>query len=57
MAWLSLAASFLGEDEKFIKKLHGGSREHRAALKRACILGTNLIGGIFCPGPNEKKKG
>ena len=45
LAWLSLAASFLGEDRAFIAKLHGGSPEHRAALQRACVLGVNLIGG------------
>ena len=45
LAWLSLAASFLGEDDAFRKKLHEGSREHRAALKHACVLGANFIGG------------
>ena len=45
LAWLSLAAAFLGEDRAFIAKLHGGSPEHRAALQRACMLGMNFIGG------------
>ena len=44
-AWLVLAASFLGEDDAFIRDLHRGSPETRSALKRACLMGLNLIGG------------
>ena len=44
LAWLSLAASFEGEDETFMAQLHEGSSQQRSGLKHACLMGLNRIG-------------
>ena len=45
LAWLSLAASFEGQLDEFLAKLHKGTPKEKQALMRACILAMNEIGG------------
>ena len=44
LAWLSLAASFEGQLDEFLAKLHKGTPKEKRALMRACILAMNEIG-------------
>ena len=45
LAWLSLAASFEGQPDEFMAKLHEGTNKEKRVLMRACVMALNRIGG------------